>query len=77
MDKATSWHFTYNIGDLIKVVRRDTIKIEQDDMGDVGIVLTCPNQTSGVLFVEAYMFKTRRIRWYSPTEICVISNIDE
>jgi hypothetical protein len=77
MDKDTGWHFAHRVGDLIKVVKRDTINLEQGDIGDIGIVLTCPNQTDGVLFVEAYMFKTGKVRWYSPREIDIISNIDE
>ena len=78
MDKDTGWHFTHRVGDLIRVASKETINFDaKENVGDLGIVMNCPNQESGILFVEVYMFKTNRMRWFSPKEIDIISNIEE
>ncbi len=45
-------------------------------IGDLGLIIKTPNETDGILFIEAYMFKSHRVRWFSPREIKIISNID-
>lgn len=78
MDRDKGWHTGHKVGDLIRVTRKTTIGFGlNEDIGDIGVVLKCPGQTDGILFVEVYMFKDRKVRWYSPTEIDIISNIDE
>ena len=78
MDKNANWHFAHRVGDLIRVVSKKTINFDaKEDVGDLGIVMICPHQESGILFVEVYMFKTNRLRWFSPKEIDIISNIEE
>jgi hypothetical protein len=78
MDKNANWHFAHRVGDLIRVVSKKTINFDaKEDVGDLGIVMNCPHQESGILFVEVYMFKTNRLRWFSPKEIDIISNIEE
>jgi len=79
MDEITGWHLAHKIGDLIRVVKKTNINLQSEDskVGDLGVVVKAPKETTGILFVEAYMFKTGKVRWFSPQEIDIISNIDE
>ena len=78
MDRG-GWHLAHKIGDLIKVVERSTINLHNvtTEIGDLGVVVSCPKETRGILFVEVYMIRTGAVRWFSPQEIDIISNIDE
>ena len=73
------WHLAHKIGDLIRVVDKTTINTLSGnaEVGDLGVVINCPKETSGILFVEVYLMKSSSIRWFSPSEIDTISNIDE
>ena len=78
MDGKSSWYSAHKVGDLIRVVSIATINFDaREDVGDLGVVISCPSEKSGILFIEAYMFKTGRLRWFAPKEIDIISNIDE
>lgn len=73
------WHLAHKIGDLIRVVEKTTINTLNGnaEVGDLGVVINCPKESSGILFVEVYLMKSSNIRWFSPSEIDIISNIDE
>ena len=73
------WHLAHNVGDLIRVVEKTTINTLNGnaEVGDLGVVINCPKESSGILFVEVYLMKSSSIRWFSPSEIDTISNIDE
>ena len=78
MDGKSSWCSAHQVGDLIRVVSLTTINFDaREDVGDLGVVINCPAEDSGILFIEAYMFRTNRVRWFAPKEIITISNIDE
>ena len=78
MDGKSGWYSAHKVGDLIRVVSLTTINFDaREDVGDLGVVVNCPSSDSGILFIEAYMFKTNRLRWFAPKEIDIISNIDE
>jgi len=78
MAKAATWHFAHKIGDLIRVANRISLS-SMEQVGDLGIIIGSPNEnrTAGILFVEVYIFRTGRTRWFSPREINIISNIEE
>ena len=71
------WHYAHKVGDLVRVVGQINISLGKDEVGDLGIIVKSPYETSGILFVEVYMFKSAHIRWFSPREIDIISNIDD
>ena len=78
MDGKSSWYSAHKVGDLIRVVNLTTINFDaREEAGDLGIIVNCPSAESGILFIEAYMFRTKRLRWFAPKEIDIISNIDE
>ena len=78
MDGKSGWYSAHKVGDLIRVVSLTTINFDaREDVGDLGVVVNCPSSDSGILFIEAYMFKTNRLRWFAPKEIDIISNIDD
>ncbi len=78
MDGKSSWYSAHKVGDLIKVTSLTTINLDAiASVGDLGIVIKTPKETIGILFVEAYMFKTGKVRAFAPKEIDIISNIDE
>ncbi len=45
--------------------------------GCLGVVLGIPEDIQKSLFIKVYIFKTNRERWLAPSEIDIISNIDE
>ena len=78
MDGKSGWYSAHKVGDLIRVVSLTTINFDaHENVGDLGMVINCPSEESGILFIEAYMFRTGRLRWFAPKEIDIISNIDE
>jgi hypothetical protein len=75
----SGWYVAHKIGDLIKVIDRTSINLQNvsTKIGDLGVVIESPEETNGILFIEVYMFRTGIVRWFSPQEIDIISNIDE
>jgi hypothetical protein len=45
--------------------------------GSLGVVVERPEDTQKSLFILVYIFKTQRLRWLVPSEIDIISNIEE
>jgi hypothetical protein len=78
MDGKSGWYSAHKVGDLIKIVDK---RINLDDRdsrnGDLGVVTKTPQEHTGILFIEAYMFRTGKVRWFSASELDIISNIDE
>ena len=75
-DQMYGWHTAHRIGDLIRVIKVNKIDL-LNKKGDIGIVLGCPAEKENGLFVEVYMIKSGQLRWFAPSEIDIISNIDE
>lgn len=73
-------HLAHKIGDLVRInnSRRDPIiSSGMLQRGSLGVVVDIPKNRQKSLFILVYIFKTQRLRWLVPTEIDIISNIDE
>lgn len=73
-------HLAHKVGDLVRInnSRRDPIiSSEMLQRGSLGVVVERPEDTQKSLFILVYIFKTKRLRWLVPSEIDIISNIDE
>ncbi len=73
-------HLAHKVGDLVRInnSRRDPIiSSAMLQRGSLGVVVERPEDTQKSLFILVYIFKTKRLRWLVPTEIDIISNIDE
>ena len=73
-------HLAHKVGDLIRISksRRDPINSsEMLQRGSLGVVVDTPEDTQKSLFIKVYVFKTNRERWLAPSEMDIISNIDE
>ena len=73
-------HLAHKIGDLVRInnSRRDPIiSSGMLQRGSLGVVVDIPREGEKSLFILVYIFKTKRLRWLVPTEIDIISNIDE
>ena len=73
-------HLAHKIGDLVRInnSRRDPIiSSGMLQRGSLGVVVDIPKNRQKSLFSLVYIFKTQRLRWLVPTEIDIISNIDE
>lgn len=73
-------HLAHKVGDLVRInnSRRDPIvSSEMLQRGSLGVVVERPEDTQKSLFIKVYIFKTNRERWLAPSEIDIISNIDE
>ena len=70
----------HKVGDLVRInnSRRDPIiSSAMLQRGSLGVVVERPEDTQKSLFIKVYIFKTNRERWLAPSEIDIISNIDE
>ena len=70
----------HKIGDLVRITksRRDPIiSSAMLQRGSLGVVVERPEDTQKSLFIKVYIFKTNRQRWLAPSEMDIISNIDE
>ena len=73
-------HLAHKIGDLVRITksRRDPIiSSAMLQRGSLGVVVERPEDTQKSLFIKVYIFKTNRERWLTPSEIDIVSNIDE
>jgi hypothetical protein len=73
-------HLAHKVGDLVRInnSRRDPIiSSEMLQRGSLGVVVERPEDTQKSLFIKVYIFKTNRQRWLAPSEMDIISNIDE
>ena len=73
-------HVAHKIGDLVRINnswRETPTQSEMLQRGSLGVVVERPEPTQKSLFIKVYIFKTNRERWLAPSEIDIISNIDE
>jgi hypothetical protein len=73
-------HLAHKVGDLVRInnSRRDPIiSSAMLQRGSLGVVVERPEDTQKSLFILVYIFKTQRLRWLVPSEIDIISNIEE
>ena len=73
-------HLAHKVGDLVRInnSRRDPIiSSAMLQRGSLGVVVERPEDTQKSLFIKVYIFKTNRERWLAPSEIDIISNIEE
>jgi len=64
----------HKIGDLVRVIKYDFGTYLGSSLG---VVTQRPEELQGGLFIKVYIFKSNRERWLAPSEIDIISNIDE
>ena len=64
----------HKVGDLVRVIKYDFGTYLGSSLG---VVVERPEDTQKSLFIKVYIFKTNRERWLAPSEIDIISNIDE
>ena len=67
-------HLAHKIGDLVRIKKWHP---DGQTKWGLGIVTQRPEDTQQSLFIKVYMFKTNRERWLTPSEMDIISNIDE
>jgi hypothetical protein len=70
----------HKIGDLVRITksRRDPmISSAMLQRGSLGVVVERPEDTQKSLFIKVYIFKHNREEWLAPSEIDIISNIDD
>ena len=77
-------HIAHKIGDLVRITKsfRDPmISSEMLQRGSLGVVAFVPEyyqqEMRFFIKVKVYIFKSNRERWLAPSEIDIISNIDE
>jgi len=73
-------HIAHKIGDLVRITKSKRDPIISSAMlqrGSLGVVLDVPEDTQKSLFIKVYIFKLHREKWLAPSEIDIISNIDE
>ena len=67
-------HLAHKIGDLVRVKKWDP---NGTNKWKLGIVTQRPEEKQKSLFIKVYLFATSREEWISPSEMDIISNIDE
>ena len=67
-------HLAHKIGDLVRIKKWHP---DGQTKWGLGIVTQRPEDTQQSLFIKVYMFKTNRERGLTPSEMDIISNIDE
>ena len=73
-------HLAHKVGDLVRINnswRETPTQSEMLQRGSLGVVVERPEPTQKSLFIKVYIFKTNRERWLAPSEMDIISNIDE
>jgi len=74
-------HTNHRIGDLIRVRGLGSFAryslLNKDLIDELGVVTMTPDETGGILFIEAFLFKKRKLFSFGPQDLEIISNIDE
>ena len=71
-------HLAHKIGDLVRV--RKSVRLHSSTLlhrGSLGVVVERPEEKQKSLFIKVYLFKNNREEWLAPSEIDIISNIDD
>ena len=77
MDGKTSWYSAYKTGDLVKLSGKSITNIYDKSIkiGELGVVISDPSNSSNPLFFEIFLFKSNCFKWVSRNEIDIVSNI--
>ena len=67
-------HLAHKIGDLVRINKCVGWRASR---GSLGVVVERPEDKQKSLFIKVYIFKLHREKWLAPSEIDIISNIDE
>ena len=67
----------HKIGDLVRIKPIATLHPSTRRVSGVGVVVERPEDKQKSLFIKVYIFKNNREEWFAPSEIDIISNIDE
>jgi len=67
-------HLAHKVGDLVRIRKNSRWLSTQ---GALGVVVKRPENKQKSLFIKVYIFKNNREEWLAPSEIDIISNIDE
>ena len=70
-------HLAHKIGDLVRVKPIATLHPSTRRVVGLGVVVERPEDKQKSLFIKVYIFKNNREEWFAPSEIAIISNIDE
>ncbi len=71
-------HLAHKVGDLVRVKKNVLRSPRRLGMrGALGVVSALPNPQQLNIFIKVYIFKNNIEEWFSPSEIDIISNIDE
>jgi hypothetical protein len=71
-------HLAHKIGDLVRI--RTSVRLHSSTLlhrGSLGVVVERPEEKQKSLFIKVYLFKNNREEWLAPSEIDIISNIDD
>jgi len=71
-------HLAHKVGDLVRV-KTNVGRLHSSTrwLGGLGVVVERPEDEQKSLFIKVYLFKNNREEWLAPSEIDIISNIDE
>ena len=67
-------HLTLKVGDLVRIKKNSRWLSTH---GALGVVVKRPEEKQKSLFIKVYIFKHNREEWLAPSEMDIISNIDE
>jgi len=67
-------HLAHKVGDLVRINKSVGWRTSH---GFLGVVVERPEDKQKSLFIKVYIFKLHREKWLAPSEIDIISNIDE
>ncbi len=70
-------HLAHKVGDLVRVKKNVLRSPRALSRGALGVVSALPNPQQLNIFIKVYIFKNNMEEWFSPSEIDIISNIDE
>ncbi len=64
----------HKVGDLVRINKSIGWRPSR---GFLGVVVERPEDKQKSLFIKVYIFKLHREKWLAPSEIDIISNIDD
>jgi predicted nucleotidyltransferase len=70
-------HLAHKIGDLVRIRKSVRLHSSRTARGSLGVVVERPEEKQKSLFIKVYIFKNNREEWLAPSEMDIISNIDE
>ena len=70
-------YLAHKVGDLVRVKRNVLRSPRATRRGTLGVVSAAVNPQQLNIFIKVYIFKNNMEEWFSPSEIDIISNIDD